>query len=92
MELGLTNCSGCWFSDPLINEFLFGRRGAIWVSAFLIFISATGGALARNTTELLIWRVVLGLGMGCKASVVPVFAAEIAPPHLRGNCDGNGHA
>lgn len=33
---------------------------------------------------MLIWRLILGIGMGCKAAVVPVFAAEIAPPHLRG--------
>ena len=34
--------------------------------------------------KLLICRAVLGVGMGGKAAVVPVFLAEIAPSHLRG--------
>jgi MFS family permease len=33
---------------------------------------------------LLAFRISLGIGMGWKASTVPVFAAEIAPAHLRG--------
>lgn len=75
---------GCWLSDPA-NEYFFGRRGAICISALLILAAIIGSATAQGWRELLGFRVLLGIGMGCKASVVPVFAAEIAPPHIRGS-------
>ncbi|KAK0867179.1 hypothetical protein LTS02_004346 [Friedmanniomyces endolithicus] len=75
---------GCWLSDPL-NEYFFGRRAAICLSAVIILASAIGGACTRTWQELLVTRILLGLGMGCKASVTPVLAAEIAPAHIRGS-------
>ncbi|WPH00120.1 Hypothetical protein R9X50_00294300 [Acrodontium crateriforme] len=75
---------GCWLSDPL-NEYFFGRRAAILVSALLILASVIGGACTHSWEQLLATRVLLGIGMGCKASVVPVFAAEVAPAHIRGS-------
>nr|POF12771.1 putative polyol transporter 3 [Quercus suber] len=75
---------GCWLSDPL-NEYFFGRRSAIFVSACIILASVIGGACSHTWQELLACRVILGIGMGSKASVTPVFAAEIAPGHLRGS-------
>ena len=75
---------GCWLSDPA-NEYVFGRRGAICISALLILAAIIGSATAQGWRELLGFRVLLGIGMGCKASVVPVFAAEVAPPHIRGS-------
>jgi MFS family permease len=75
--------SSCWFSDWL-NEAFAGRRATIAISAIMIFISSVVGAFATSTGMLLASRVLLGVGMGWKASTVPVFAAEIAPAHLRG--------
>jgi MFS family permease len=53
-------------------------------SAAIIFASAIGSAFVQNWRSLIGLRALLGIGMGCKAAVVPVFAAEIAPAHLRG--------
>ncbi|KAK4957158.1 hypothetical protein LTR10_005116 [Elasticomyces elasticus] len=75
---------GCWLSDPL-NEYFFGRRAAICVSAAIILASVVGAACTRTWQELLACRVLLGIGMGCKASVVPVLAAEVSPAHIRGS-------
>jgi len=75
---------GCWISDPL-NEYFFGRRAAICISAIIILASVIGGACTSTWQGLLVCRIVLGIGMGCKASVVPVFAAEVAPSHIRGS-------
>jgi hypothetical protein len=78
------SCIGCWLSDP-INEHLFGRRAPIGLSGVLILGAMIGGALCRTWRQLLACRAILGIGMGLKASVVPVFAAEVAPAHIRGS-------
>lgn len=43
-----------------------------------------GGACAQNWEQLLATRLLLGIGMGIKASTVPVFAAENSPAAIRG--------
>lgn len=81
----MTHCirfSGCWLSDPL-NHF-FGRRGCIFFSALFCMISPIGGAFSQNWQQLFITRLLLGIGMGSKASTVPIFAAENSPALIRG--------
>lgn len=74
---------GCWLSDPL-QSWLLGRRGAIFVSGLLVLASVIGCACSHSWHQLMACRTLLGLGMGAKASVVPIMGAEVAPPHLRG--------
>ncbi|KAJ2981384.1 hypothetical protein NUW58_g6702 [Xylaria curta] len=73
---------GCWFSDPLNNY--FGRRGTIFISAIFCLLTPIGGAVTQNWEQLLVTRLLLGLGMGIKASTVPIFAAENSPASIRG--------
>nr|POE72260.1 monosaccharide-sensing protein 3 [Quercus suber] len=73
---------GAWLSDPLNNY--FGRRGTIFFSAIFCLFSVIGSGLTRNWWELFICRVLLGIGMGSKASTVPVYAAENVPALIRG--------
>lgn len=75
---------GAWLSDPL-NEFLYGRRGAPFIAAIFCLASVIGAACSRNTAQLLVCRLLLGIGMGSKASVIPIYAAEVAPARLRGS-------
>ena len=75
---------GCWLSDPL-NEYFYGRRGAIFVASLFSFATVIGAACAPSWQTLLVCRVLLGFGMGAKASVVPIFIAETAPTYLRGS-------
>ncbi|KAH6656454.1 hypothetical protein BKA67DRAFT_654791 [Truncatella angustata] len=73
---------GCWLSDPLNNK--FGRRGTIFISAIFCLLTPIGSACAQNWEQLLVTRLLLGIGMGIKASTVPVFAAENSPAAIRG--------
>ncbi|EXJ92159.1 hypothetical protein A1O3_00709 [Capronia epimyces CBS 606.96] len=73
---------GCWCSDPL-NKY-FGRRGTIFASAVFCFLSPIGSACAQTWEQLLVTRLLLGIGMGCKGSTVPIFSAENAPASIRG--------
>ena len=77
-----TSFSGCWLSDPL-NYFL-GRRGTIFFSAVFCFLSVIGSGGTQNWQQLFISRLLLGIGMGSKASTVPIFAAENSPASIRG--------
>jgi MFS family permease len=73
---------GCWLSDPLNN--FFGRRGTIFFSAIFCLLSVIGSACTQNWWELFICRLLLGVGMGSKASTVPIYAAENVPALIRG--------
>ncbi|EGD94967.1 sugar transporter [Trichophyton tonsurans CBS 112818] len=79
--VGLVN-SGCWLSDPL-NQYL-GRRGTIFVSAVFCVLTPIGSAVAQTWEQLLATRLLLGIGMGTKASTVPIFCAENTPAIVRG--------
>jgi MFS family permease len=73
---------GCWLSDPLNS--LFGRRGTIFVSANLCLWTVLASAFVETWPQLMVCRILLGLGMGAKASTVPIFAAENSPAAIRG--------
>ncbi|KAF8915551.1 hypothetical protein CPB85DRAFT_1374998 [Mucidula mucida] len=62
---------GCWLTDPLNNY--FGRRGTIFFCGIFCTV-----------TQLFVCRLLLGLGMGPKASTTPVYAAENTPALIRG--------
>ncbi|CDZ97007.1 sugar transporter [Phaffia rhodozyma] len=77
-------CAGfsCWMSDPLNNW--LGRRGTIFFCGIFCTISVIGSAFAQTWPQLFICRLLLGVGMGPKASTAPVFAAENVPASIRG--------
>ncbi|PYH33516.1 galactose-proton symport [Aspergillus neoniger CBS 115656] len=73
---------GCWLSDPL-NKYL-GRRGAIFMSAIFCLLAPIGSAVSQTWPQLFVTRLLLGLGMGLKASTIPMFCAENTPASVRG--------
>ncbi|KAG0652789.1 polyol transporter 1, partial [Hyphodiscus hymeniophilus] len=79
--IGASLC-GCWCSSPL-ND-LFARRGTIFVAAIFCLFSVLGSAFCQTWPQLLICRLLLGFGMGVKASTIPIFAAENSPASIRG--------
>ena len=75
--------SGCWLSDPLNNY--FGRRGTIFFSSIFCLFPVIGSGLSQSWEQLFVTRILLGIGMGSKASTVPIFAAENSPALIRGS-------
>ncbi|KAM7199603.1 Sugar transporter domain containing protein [Rhypophila sp. PSN 637] len=57
---------GCWLSDPV--NYYFGRRGAIFFSAHFCLWPVIGSAFSRTWEQLLVNRLLMGIGMGAKAS------------------------
>ncbi|KAI5290953.1 hypothetical protein KEM52_000299, partial [Ascosphaera acerosa] len=73
---------GCWITEPL-NRFL-GRRGTIFLTCFIAAVASVWEGVANSWVNLLIARLVLGLGIGPKSSTVPIYTAECAPAPIRG--------
>ncbi|KAK9350301.1 hypothetical protein V1523DRAFT_436446 [Lipomyces doorenjongii] len=73
---------GCWFSDPL-NNYL-GRRGTIFCAALICVLTPIGSGFTQTWEQLFACRLLLGLGMGVKASTIPIYAAENSPAAIRG--------
>jgi sugar porter (SP) family MFS transporter len=61
-----------------------GRRGVLFVLAFLFFVSALGCALAWGWWPLVFFRFVGGLAIGGASVVSPMYIAEISPAAHRG--------
>lgn len=73
---------GCWSNAPL-NRY-FGRRGTIFISCIISFITGIWMAACESWQNLLVARFMLGFAVGAKSSTTPVYAAESAPKTIRG--------
>lgn len=62
----------------------FSRKYTLIISAFLFSLSAWGSGIAVSLTELSIYRIVGGLGVGMASMTAPMYIAEIAPAKQRG--------
>ena len=79
----LLGCAvGAWFAGTLSNR--YGRIPVMVIAAILFFISAIGSGLAFGVWDLIIWRVVGGLGVGAASVIAPAYIAEVAPARFRG--------
>ncbi|XP_033941112.1 proton myo-inositol cotransporter-like isoform X2 [Pseudochaenichthys georgianus] len=61
-----------------------GRRVCILLASFIFTIGGIILTLAPDKVVLLVGRVIVGLGIGIASMTVPVYIAEVSPPHLRG--------
>lgn len=74
--------SAGWLSDPLNN--LLGRKGTIFLAAIFSLLAPLGSAFTQTWPQLVVCRILLGIGMGLKEVTVPVYSAENAPTNIRG--------
>jgi MFS family permease len=87
---GLTNgapymcCAfiGCWLTAPFNNW--FGRRGTIFITCLFSAIACFWQGFVNTWWHMFIARFALGFGIGPKSATVPIYAAECAPPAIRG--------
>ncbi|KKK24991.1 hypothetical protein P175DRAFT_0526394 [Aspergillus ochraceoroseus IBT 24754] len=73
---------GCWLTVPF-NSW-FGRRGTIFITCVFSAIACLWQGFVGTWWHLFIARFALGFGIGPKSATVPVYAAETAPPAIRG--------
>lgn len=61
-----------------------GRKKTLIITAILFAVSAIGCALAETFTQLVIARMIGGVGVGAASMLSPLYISEIAPAHKRG--------
>src|SRR5690606_32196222 len=79
----LIGCAvGAWFAGSLANK--LGRIPVMVIAAVLFLASAIGSGLAFGVVDLIIWRVIGGLGVGAASVIAPAYIAEVSPAKVRG--------
>lgn len=67
----------------MLSDFL-GRKKTLIISALLFSISAIGCALCADFSQLVIFRIIGGLGIGIVSIVSPIYISEVSPAEVRG--------
>jgi len=79
----LIGCAvGAYLAGRLADR--WGRIPSMMVGAILFFVSAIGSGLVVRVVDLILWRLIGGLGIGIASVIAPAYIAEISPKHLRG--------
>ena len=96
MQFGLTTGGEGWYVGcaligsivgvlvaGMLSDFL-GRKKTMLISAVLFSISAIGCAFSAVFTQLVIYRMIGGFGIGIVSIVSPVYISEVSPAEVRG--------
>ena len=63
----------------------FGRKRTMLVSAVLFTVSAVGCALCADFQQLILYRIIGGVGIGVVSIVSPMYISEVAVARWRGS-------
>lgn len=74
--------AGAWVASTRADQ--FGRRRLILASAVVFVVGAVISAIADTSSELVLARIVIGIGIGVASAVAPVYISEVAPASIRG--------
>ncbi|XP_077373313.1 proton myo-inositol cotransporter-like isoform X2 [Festucalex cinctus] len=86
-ELVVSSTVGAAAISSLSGGFLNGVLGRRKCTLLASFIFTFGGLImtfAPSKEVLLVGRIIVGLGIGVASMTLPVYIAEVSPPHMRG--------
>jgi SP family sugar:H+ symporter-like MFS transporter len=63
----------------------WGRLRVMFLGSLMFLISSVGSALTFSVPDLIVWRVLGGIGIGIASVVAPAYIAEVAPKQVRGS-------
>lgn len=67
----------------MMSDFM-GRKKTLVFSAVLFSVSAIGCCVCKGFTDLVIYRIIGGMGIGVVSIVSPMYISEISPAKIRG--------
>jgi len=83
VAVALLGCAfGAWIGGRLADR--WGRTRVMFLGAVLFFVSSILSGLAFGVWDLILWRVMAGIGIGIASVIAPAYIAEIAPAAMRG--------
>ncbi len=62
----------------------FGRKNTLFISAILFTILGIGCATANSFSELIVYRIIGGTGIGIVSIISPLYISELSIPKYRG--------
>ncbi|MEE6295425.1 sugar porter family MFS transporter [Georgenia wangjunii] len=74
--------AGAWFAGPIAAR--KGRIPVMVIASVLFLVSAVGSGLSVGPIDLILWRVLGGLGVGAASVIAPAYIAEVSPANVRG--------
>ncbi|EGW34830.1 uncharacterized protein SPAPADRAFT_145342 [Spathaspora passalidarum NRRL Y-27907] len=88
----ITSCMALGsFFGSIASSFVsepFGRRFSLLVCSFFWMVGAAIQSSSQNRAQLIIGRLISGIGVGFGSSVAPIYGAELAPRKIRGLIGG----
>ncbi|WP_026555204.1 sugar porter family MFS transporter [Arthrobacter sp. 35W] len=83
VAVALLGCAaGAYLAGKVADK--YGRIPAMKLGAILFLASALGTGFAFGVWDLILWRLVGGLGIGLASVIAPAYISEISPRHVRG--------
>ncbi|CAK9438541.1 uncharacterized protein LODBEIA_P27650 [Lodderomyces beijingensis] len=79
------------FFGAILSSFVsepFGRRISLLACAFFWMVGAAVQSSSQNRAQLIIGRIISGVGVGFGSSVATIYGAELAPRKVRGFIGG----
>lgn len=73
---------GAWVAG-MVSERV-GRVRTMVIASAMLLISALGCGLCFSEVDLIIWRIIGGIGVGFASVIAPAYIAEISPAQHRG--------
>lgn len=74
--------AGAFIAGRLADK--IGRIRVMLIAAVLFFVSSVLCTFAFGPVDLILWRMLGGLGVGAASVIAPAYIAEIAPAKIRG--------
>lgn len=73
---------GAWVAGVVSER--VGRVRTMLIASVLLLISALGCGLCFGVADLILWRIVGGIGVGFASVIAPAYIAEVSPAAHRG--------
>ncbi|MBT0994129.1 sugar porter family MFS transporter [Cellulomonas sp. DKR-3] len=83
VAVALLGCAlGAWIAGRLADR--WGRTRTMVLGSVMFLVSSVMTGLAFSVGDLILWRVLSGIGIGIASVMAPAYIAEISPAALRG--------
>jgi MFS transporter, SP family, sugar:H+ symporter len=78
----LGSALGAWAAGRLADR--WGRTKTMLLGAVMFLVSSIMTGLAFGVPDLILWRILSGIGIGIASVMAPAYIAEISPKAMRG--------